>query len=121
MAARVACRSIYFTALHELELGNALGLKRFRGEASEAQVIAAMNLIQEDLGSGVLAAPDSSRRIPFSYAAQLALAHSPTIGCRSLDILHCAFADDLDAAEFVTTDERQSKLALAMGLSWIPL
>lgn len=35
--------------------------------------------------------------------------------------LHCAIAADLQAAEFITTDGRQSRLAQAMGLTWSPL
>ncbi len=84
-------------------------------------MLAAMNLIQADRGSGVLVAPASPWRIPFRFATQLAMVHSPTIGCRSLDILHCASAVDLQTVEFVTTDERQSRLARAMGLPWAPL
>ena len=77
VVSRVSGRPIFFTPLHELELSNALNLMRFRQQASEAQVIAAMNLIQADLGSGVLVAPPATWQIPFQHAAQLAMAHSP--------------------------------------------
>ena len=121
VVARVSGRPIFFTPLHELELSNALSLMRFRQQASEAQVIAALNLIQADLTSGVLVGTAATWQIPFQFAAQLAMAHSPMISCRSLDILHCASAADLSATEFVTTDERQSRLAQSMRLSWTPL
>jgi hypothetical protein len=57
----------------------------------------------------------------FQSALQLSMAHTPSIGCRSLDILHIAIAADIQAAEFITTDGRQSRLAQAMGLTWSPL
>ena len=121
VAVRVAGRSVYFPPLHELELANALNQKRFHQNATEAQVNAALGLIQADLATGVLVAPSSVWQIHFQSAVQISMSHTPTIGCRSLDILHCAIAADLQAAEFITTDGRQSRLAQSMGLSWSPL
>lgn len=118
---RVAGRPVFYTPLHELELTNALNQKRFHGQAAEMQVTAALGLIQADLASGVLAAPTSVWETHFQSALQLSMAHTPSIDCRSLDILHCAIAADLQAAEFITTDGRQSRLAQAMGLTWSPL
>lgn len=121
VAARVAGRSIFYTPLHELELTNALNQKRFHGQATERQATAALGLIQADLASGVLVAPTSVWQTHFRSAVQLSMSHTPSIGCRSLDILHCAIAADFQAAEFITTDGRQSRLAQAMGLKWSPL
>lgn len=121
VVARVAGRAMCYTPLHELELTNALNQKRFHGQATEAQVKAALALIQSDLASGVLVAPPTIWQTHFQSATQLSLSHTPVIGCRSLDILHCALAADLQASEFVTTDARQSRLAKAMGLVWLPL
>jgi predicted nucleic acid-binding protein len=121
VVARVAGRPMFYTPLHELELTNALNQKRFHGQATEGQVAGALGLIQADLGSGVLLAPASIWRTHFQSAVELSVFHTPTIGCRSLDILHCAIAADLQAAEFITTDGRQSRLAQAMGMTWSPL
>lgn len=121
VVARVAGRPVFYTPLHELELTNALNQKRFHRQASEAQVRAVLALVQSDLTSGVLTATASVWTAHFQSAAQLSMSHTPTIGCRSLDILHCAVAADLQGAEFVTTDARQSRLAQAMGLVWSPL
>jgi predicted nucleic acid-binding protein len=118
---RVAGRAVFYTPLHELELTNALNQKRFHGQATEAQVNAARALIQSDITFGVLVAPPTIWQMHFQSATQLSLSHTPVIGCRSLDILHCALAADLQAAEFITTDARQSRLAQAMGLVWSPL
>ena len=121
VVSRVASRPVFYTPLHELELTNALNQKRFHGQATEEQVTAALALIQADLASGVLVAPASVWQTHFQSAVQLSTSHTPTIGCRSLDILHCAIAADLQAVEFITTDGRQSRLAQAMGLTWSPL
>lgn len=114
---RIAGRPVFYTPLHELELTNALTQKRFHQQATEQQVAAALALIQADLVSGVLVAPASVWQTHFQSAVQLSMSHTPTIGCRSLDILHCATAADLQAVEFITTDGRQSRLAQAMGLT----
>jgi len=118
---RVAGRPMFYTPLHELELTNALNQKRFHKQATEPQVNAALGLIQADLASGVLVAPASAWQTHFQSATRLSMSHTPSIGCRSLDILHCALAADLQAVEFVTTDGRQSRLAQSMGLTWLPL
>ena len=55
----------------------------------------------------------------FSEAIRLAEQYTPSIGCRSLDILHCAAAKVLGASEFVSGDLRQGKLATAMGLNLV--
>jgi hypothetical protein len=47
------------------------------------------------------------------------LCYTPTIGCRSLDILHCAAAKIVGATDFVSTDVRQKALATAIGLKLI--
>jgi hypothetical protein len=112
---------MFYTPLHELELTNALTQKQFRKQASKRQVEAALELVQGDLASGVLVEPTTSWLMHFRSAVQLSISHTPEIGCRSLDILHCAVALGLRAAEFVTTDSRQSQLAQLMGLIWKPL
>jgi predicted nucleic acid-binding protein len=121
IVAAVLGKPICLTALHELEFTNALSLKAFHGSASAEQVHAARLLVAGDLRSGVLVSADANWRSIFSEASRLAELHSPSIGCRSLDILHCAAAKLLAAPEFVTTDARQRKLAIAMGLNALVL
>jgi len=114
-------KTIVFTPLHELEFVNALELKVFSKSASPAQVAAARALVETDLKTGVLASPGSEWKVIFAEATKLGEQHTGKIGCRSLDILHCAAAKILSAAEFVTTDARQKRLALAMGLNVVTL
>ena len=49
----------------------------------------------------------------FAEAVKLVEQHTGTMGCRSLDILHCAAARTVAASEFISTDSRQKKLAAA--------
>ncbi len=55
----------------------------------------------------------------FKEATKLAEQRSAGTGCRSLDVLHCAVAKALGAAEFISSDSRQKKLALAIGLNLV--
>lgn len=108
--------AIAFTSLHELELSNALELKLFRREARPAQVRAVHALVAEDLRTGTLHRPAVVWDDVLGESRALARGHTRRVGCRSLDILHCATALHLSATSFVTTDSRQRRLAGAMGL-----
>lgn len=121
VVARVAGRPLCFTPLHELEFTNALTQKAFRGQATPAQINAALALIQSDLAAGTLVAAPCDWVHVGRSAVQLSLAHTPAIGCRSLDVLHCALAAHFQATEFISTDARQCQLAQTMGLTWSPL
>ena len=113
----IAGRTIAFVALHELELSNALELKVFRKEATPTQTKTTLALIDRDAHAGVLYRPQLIWDDVLKGATVLAKTHTRSLGCRSLDILHCAAADSLSASRFVTTDARQRKLALKIGLS----
>jgi predicted nucleic acid-binding protein len=112
-------KPISFTPLHELEFVNALQLKIFTKSATTAQVNAARALVEADLQSGVLVSAANEWKDIFQNAAKLAEHHSASIGCRSLDVLHCATAKVLAVTEFISTDIRQKKLATAMGLNLV--
>jgi len=105
-----------FTGLHRLELRNALSLAVFQQRLTAAESLAAWQMVEEDLAAGLLA-PKSDLWTPLLREAEsLAKQHTPTIGSRSLDILHVAAALVSDATEFCTFDTRQSKLAQLAGL-----
>ena len=108
---------IVLTALHELELTNALELKLCRKEARPAQVRATRALIDEDVRAGTLHRPAIAWDDALQGARALAERHTRGIGARSLDILHCALAQLVAAGAFVTTDARQLRLASAIGLN----
>ena len=119
--AKIQGKSICYTPLHELEFVNALQLKIFFKNATPQQVTAARALVETDLKSGVLTAAGSDWPNLFREAVKLAEQHTGAIGCRSLDILHCAAAKVLAATEFISTDARQQKLATVMGLNLVTI
>jgi predicted nucleic acid-binding protein len=117
VARLAAGHSIALLALHELELSNALQLKLFRKEAKASQVRATSELVEGDIRAGVLHRPTVAWEDVLRSAAALSKAHTRSTGCRSLDVLHCAAAQSVAAASFVTTDARQRRLARAIGLA----
>lgn len=119
VVALIQGKALCHTPLHELEFMNALQLKVFLNSASASQVTAARALVEADLKTGVFVSPGGDWKEIFTEAVKLAEQHTGTIGCRSLDILHCAAAKVLDASEFISTDGRQKKLAVAMGLNLV--
>ena len=119
LVALVQGKSICYTPLHELEFLNALQLKMFFKSATAAQVAAARALVEADLKSGVLVSQLGDWKDILAEAVKLAGQHTGTIGCRSLDVLHCAAAKVSAAAEFISTDARQKQLAAAMGLNLV--
>jgi predicted nucleic acid-binding protein len=115
-----ATAPLVFTGLHRLELRNALALGVFRQLLTPAQSAAAWSDLQRDVRAARLL-PTAVNWVPvFRVADQLAAAHSATIGCRSLDILHVASAQKLAATEFLSFDQRQRALARAVGLTVKP-
>ncbi len=117
VAGLVHGQPIAYLVLHELELWNALELKLFRKEARSSQVRAVQGLVEEDVRAGTLHRAALAWEDVLEQAKSLARAHTRRLGCRSLDILHCAAAHLLSASAFVTTDDRQRRLATAIGLS----
>ena len=121
VVALIQGKELCYTPLHELEFLNALQLKFFLKSATAAQVTGARALVDADLKAGVVVQPGGDWKDIFAEAVKLAEQHTGTIGCRSLDILHCAAAKVLTASEFISTDVRQKKLAVAMGLNLVML
>ena len=119
--ARIHGQPVGCTPLHELEFTNALQLKIFFNHATPQQAAAAQALVKMDLKSGALVATSGDWPNIFHEAMKLAEQHTRTVGCRSLDILHCATAKVLGATEFISTDTRQKQLAVAMGLNLVTI
>jgi predicted nucleic acid-binding protein len=106
---------LILTPLHRAEWAHALGQHQLRGtltaekaHGTHAQFASdeALNLWQE------ASLPENA----FELCADLALRYGPKLGMRTLDTLHVACALELDAEQFWTFDERQAKLAEAVGL-----
>jgi predicted nucleic acid-binding protein len=99
-----------------VELINAIGLACYRGMIGDETRDAALAALDDDFGQGRYRQADLLWRATLKRAAELSRAHTPTIGCRSLDVLHVASAVELELKRFVTFDVRQQQLAKAAGL-----
>lgn len=113
--------NLAFTALHDLEVRNALRALHGRKSLTLAQRQGFEALLNEDLIVGRLTAITLDLAAVFSRAAQLSSAHTSRLLCRSLDILHVAAALELGATQLVSGDERQLALASATGLSAVDI
>lgn len=103
--------------MHELEIRNALRLKRNREEISQAQLKAALADVQADMDSGLFERPAYDLSDMFHEAEALSAKYSAETGARSLDILHVAAAIQIGAKVFVSFDKRQQALARKAGLA----
>ena len=104
-----------------LEVVNAISLACFRGEISRAEADKAWTYLEQDFVSAQLVHADLLWRAALQRAGDLSRAHSPGLGCRSLDVLHVACALELKLRNLLTFDDRQRKLASAVGLKTLSL
>jgi predicted nucleic acid-binding protein len=103
------------TDLGELEITNGAALRIFRKELRPAEAKGVLGLFRQDIESGVVRIvplPSSA----YQQAAQIVARHTPAIGTRTLDVLQVASALVLKADTFLTFDQKQAKLASALGL-----
>lgn len=97
------------------EFANAIYRQVFIQRVSETDARRAWENFEFDCRSGVLqtaAFPETA----WNVIVDLARRYGPTLGVRTLDSLHIACALELRAGKFWTFDERQAKLAEAVGL-----
>jgi len=72
--------------------------------------------VENDCAVGLLVARGGLWHRVLVDAQTYATNHTPTIGCRTLDILHVAAAKLIGTTDFCTFDTRQSGLAGRLGL-----
>jgi predicted nucleic acid-binding protein len=109
------------TAFHRLELRNALSLALFQQRLTQQEVQAAWQEVENDCAAGVLVARGGLWHRVLLEALTYARIHTPTTGCRTLDVLHVATAKLLGVLDFCTFDTRQSTLAGKVGLAAVSL
>jgi predicted nucleic acid-binding protein len=98
------------------ELVNSMALAVFRHDITAADLAGAVADLEADFSTGRLVPADLLWRRALDRAASLSLAHTPTLGTRTLDVLHVASALELGCRLLVTYDTRQASLARAVGL-----
>ena len=106
---------MWLTPFHVAEWTHAVEQHVFRGALSRNEGDLYHQQFQENRKSGSwieVAMPESA----FDVCAQLARRYAARLGLRTLDTLHVAAALELKAERFWTFDERQKKLARAVGL-----
>ncbi|MEA2414246.1 MAG: uncharacterized protein QOI58_903 [Thermoanaerobaculia bacterium] len=108
---------LVFTALHDLEVRNALRLGVFREVLTQEEATAATANLDADLRAGRLVRTTVEWPIVFRLASRLSGQHAVVTGTRSLDILHVATAKALRLKELASFDARQRALGAAAGLT----
>lgn len=76
----------------------------------------AIRLFERQIAESWFVVATTADGIVYDRANSLAAAHSSELKVRSLDILHVAFALEMGVTEFWTFDDRQKRLAAAVGL-----
>ena len=115
-----AAAALIFTPLHRIETRNALRNATGRGALTDADQRAAFRQIEEDLRDGLLVHTSVNWPDVFRRADALSERHAATEGQRTLDLLHVAIALECGAKTFLSFDQRQRKLAKAVGLKVKP-
>lgn len=111
---------IAYSHLHELEMVNALQLKRFRDEITSRQLAASLGMIDTDRADGRLFRTSYRLEKVFSRATDLVIRYSAKHATRSLDLLHVAIALETRCDHFVSFDRRQRRAALDEKLTVLP-
>jgi predicted nucleic acid-binding protein len=104
------------TALGMLELRNAFNLAIVRGRITEPERDRLWRKFEDQCEAGVFEDADVGAESLHQRARELSDRYTPAHATRSLDLLHVAAALELGAREFLTFDERQSRVAKAEGL-----
>lgn len=109
-----------YSHLHEIEIPNAIRLKRFRGEITKTQETAAIRTFLADVDAGRFERVAYDLAAVFMRAERLSVKYSAAIGTRSLDLWHVSAAIEADCETFVSYDNRQRKAAELSGLHVLP-
>lgn len=106
--------SLWMTPLHLAEWAHAIEQHVFRKVITRSEADRLIRRFREHRAQNLwkeASVPDRA----FDICAELAHRHA-RIGVRTLDTLHVASALELKTEDFWTLDERQAKLAMAVGL-----
>jgi len=110
---------IWLTPFHRAEVAHAVYLHIFHGKLSQPNAKLIWDAFERDCAHGIWLQVDLPQRT-WETSIDLARRYGPTLGVRTLDSLHVACALELKARKFWTFDERQARLAEAVGLDTHP-
>lgn len=109
-------RRLTLTALNEYELANAFRFAEFRGLLGSGEAARLWAHLEADRSAGRIQVRVCNLADMVDEAKRLSATHTLLQGHRGFDILHVAAALQLQAAEFLTFDANQRRLASAEGL-----
>lgn len=98
-----------------VEIINGICLAAFRKDITADAMSDALASFDEDFAAGRYLQANILWRAALKRAAELSREHTPSLGCRPLDVLHVASALELGFRSFLTFDLRQQQLARAAG------
>jgi predicted nucleic acid-binding protein len=110
-----AAPSVWLTPFNRAELANAIFQQVFLKRLSLAQAQSAWSDFERDYQHGLWMQVEFPPRA-WETSIDLSRRHGATFGVRTLDSLHVACALELKAQKFWTFDDRQARLAEAVGL-----
>ena len=113
--------AVVINDLHEIEMRNALRLKRFREEIDDGQLAASMTMVASDLSARRLIRTGVDWQSVFAEAERLSATTTTGTGVRTIDLLHVAAALDRGATGLVSLDHRQRAAARLAGLGLIEI
>jgi hypothetical protein len=108
------------TPLVALELRNSFNRAVLRGRITAAQRDAIWQDVEADIAGGFLVPTPVASGQLHDKARQLSDRHTPTLGTRTLDLLHVAAALILESKIFFSFDDKQRKAAASEGLKVKP-
>src|SRR3954469_20714689 len=88
------------TQWQALEVRNAIRLKAFRAEITDAEMNQSIAAFEQDIATGRWRRPAYTAATVEQKADELSAGHSALLGCRTLDIIHVAAALVLGTKEF---------------------
>jgi len=113
-------KAIPYTLLNEIELLNVLHRGIGAGSLDQTSHDAIIREIDADEAEGLLKRAALNQIKLYDKARELSKKHTPSLACRSLDILQVASALILGAGKFASFDHRQRLLAGVVGLLLVP-
>lgn len=108
--------AIGINPLQETELRNAILAAEGRRTINREAARRSLDNLEEDLQTGVFIRESPEWAWIYRRADIIARQYTPRFLCRTLDILHIAAAELSGAERIITGDQRQQKLARALGL-----
>jgi predicted nucleic acid-binding protein len=106
---------LWLTPLHRAEWANAVAQHVFRKSLTGTQARQIYNEFERDRTGGLWLEVELPSTV-FEISTELSRVYTPQLGTRTIDTLHVAGALELKAERFWTFDDRQKKLAKAVGL-----